>query len=283
MKQLWRMLGWVLLAGLLLQVFFLARIAMMRVVDPTSTTFQRSEFTRLALQGQLGWSQQWVPYAQISDNLKRAVIASEDSAFVHHDGVEWNAIEQARTRNAAAEARVQAQRQKWEQQLQRQQERAQKRVAQLEKRGRDVDPQLRAVADGSAPPPGAPGMPQARIYGGSTISQQLAKNLLLTGERSLLRKGQELLLTQYLELLLGKRRILEIYLNNVEWGAGVFGAEAAARHYFGKPAAQLSAREAARLAVMLPRPRYFEPRLNSGYLNRRSSTIAARMGAVALP
>lgn len=121
------------------------------------------------------------------------------------------------------------------------------------------------------------------IYGGSTITQQLAKNLLLSGERSFLRKGQELLLAHTLELFLSKQRILEIYLNNVEWGQGIFGAEAASRFYFRKSAAQLTAPEAARLAVMLPRPRYYEQNPNSRYLHARTSTILRRMGGTALP
>ena len=121
------------------------------------------------------------------------------------------------------------------------------------------------------------------IYGGSTITQQLAKNLLLSGERSFLRKGQELLLAHTLELFLSKQRILEIYLNNVEWGQGIFGAEAASRFYFRKSAAQLTAPEAARLAVMLPRPRYYEQNPNSRYLHARTSIILRRMGGTALP
>jgi monofunctional biosynthetic peptidoglycan transglycosylase len=122
-----------------------------------------------------------------------------------------------------------------------------------------------------------------KIVGGSTITQQLAKNLFLSGERNLLRKGQEFVLTFWLERLLDKERILEIYLNSVEWGEGVFGAEAAARHYFHKPAAQLSAYEAARLAVMLPRPKYFEKLPNSTYLQARAQTIVARMPNAELP
>lgn len=121
------------------------------------------------------------------------------------------------------------------------------------------------------------------MQGGSTITQQLAKNLFLSGERTLLRKGQELVLTLLLEALLSKERILEIYLNSVEWGEGIFGAEAAAQHYYRKPAARLSAYEAARLAVMLPRPKYFETRPASGYLASRAGTIVARMGGVELP
>ena len=101
--------------------------------------------------------------------------------------------------------------------------------------------------------------------------------------RSSWRKGQEIVLTFALETLLSKERILEIYLNNVEWGEGVFGAEAAAQHYYRKPAARLSAYEAARLAVMLPRPKYFEKLPNSGYVASRAATIVARMGDAELP
>lgn len=123
----------------------------------------------------------------------------------------------------------------------------------------------------------------ARLAGGSTITQQLAKNLLLSGERTLWRKGQELLLAWMLEALLDKRRILELYLNAVEWGEGVFGAEAAAQRYFRKPAARLTPAEAARLAVLLPAPKLYERRLQSGYLNSRTQTILARMEAVQIP
>ncbi|RYF41514.1 MAG: monofunctional biosynthetic peptidoglycan transglycosylase, partial [Comamonadaceae bacterium] len=106
---------------------------------------------------------------------------------------------------------------------------------------------------------------------------------LLSGERTLLRKGQEIVLTFALEQMLSKQRILEIYLNSVEWGEGVFGAEAAAQHYYRKPASRLTAYESARLAVMLPRPRYFEKLPNSGYLASRAQTIAARMRDAELP
>jgi monofunctional biosynthetic peptidoglycan transglycosylase len=122
-----------------------------------------------------------------------------------------------------------------------------------------------------------------KIVGGSTITQQLAKNLFLSGERTLLRKAQEALITLALETFLSKSRILEIYLNQVEWGEGVFGIEAAAQHYFRKSAAQLNAWESARLAVMLPRPRYFEKLPQSPYLAQRAETIVARMNSVVLP
>ena len=131
--------------------------------------------------------------------------------------------------------------------------------------------------------PSGTGDRSAKIVGGSTITQQLAKNLLLSGERSFVRKGQEFLLTLWLEAFLDKRHILELYLNSVEWGDGVFGAEAAARRYFGVSAQQLNPEQAARLAVMLPAPKMFERRPQSAYLNRRTGTILARMGSATLP
>jgi len=236
-----RILLLAVLGLLLLQLFFVGRVALMVVLDPRSTSFERSEAWRLASTGTLRWRQQWRDYAQISDHLKRAVIASEDDGFANHEGVDWDAIEKAWQRNAAAE------------------EAAAERAAQ----NRPTRP--------------------IRIRGGSTITQQLAKNLLLSGERNLWRKGQELVLTFALEQLLDKRRILELYLNHVEWGEGVFGAEAAAQHYFRKSAAQLTAAESARLAVMLPRPRYFEKLPRSAYLASRTRTILARMRSAELP
>jgi monofunctional biosynthetic peptidoglycan transglycosylase len=238
MKSLARALLLVLCAGLLLQLFFVLRIALMVVVDPESTAFQRSEAWQLLRSSEgLRWSQEWQPYDHIAPTLKRAVIASEDDSFTEHHGVQWEAVEKAWQRNQRAEARAQK------------------------------------ADNGKAP----------KIYGGSTITQQLAEILLLSGERSLLRKGQELVLTQLLELMLSKRRILEIYLNSVEWGQGVFGAEAAARHYFRKSASQLSAAEAARLAVMLPQPKRFEKLPNSGYLLQRTRVVMQRMPSAVVP
>lgn len=121
------------------------------------------------------------------------------------------------------------------------------------------------------------------VAGGSTITQQLAKNLFLSGERSYLRKAQEVIITYMLEYLMSKERIFEIYLNVVEWGVGVFGAEAAAQYYYGVPASQLSPAQAARLAVMLPRPRFYDKFRNSPYLARRSELILRRMRGAELP
>lgn len=236
MRRLGRLLLLLLLAFIALQLYFAARILLMNVLDPASTTFQRSEMRRIvASQGQLAWSQDWVPYSRISANLPRAVIASEDAGFNEHFGIEWEAVEKAWNKNQKAEQRA-------------------------AKRGR-----------------------VPKVVGGSTISQQLAKNLFLSSERSLPRKAQEAWLTLLLEACLSKQRLLEIYLNHVEWGEGVFGAQAAARHYFRVDAAQLNRSQAARLAVMLPAPKRFEKLPGSAYLSGRSASIAARMNDVELP
>jgi monofunctional biosynthetic peptidoglycan transglycosylase len=243
-----------LMAGVALQLFFVGRIAAMALVDPQSTTFQRSEAWRLLAEtGRIRWAQQWVDDTRISAHLKRAVIASEDSTFADHAGVDWDAIEKAWERNQRAQAL------------------AERRNEQFDKRA--------AARPAPVPPPRV----QAKVIGGSTITQQLAKNLLLSGERTLPRKAQEFVLTFALEACLSKRRILEIYLNNVEWGDGLFGAQAAARHYLRIDAAQLGPWQAARLAVMLPAPKRFEKRMGSGYLADRAGTVVARMGGVELP
>ncbi|HEX7055479.1 MAG TPA: monofunctional biosynthetic peptidoglycan transglycosylase [Burkholderiales bacterium] len=121
------------------------------------------------------------------------------------------------------------------------------------------------------------------VAGASTISQQLAKNLFLSGERSWLRKGQEAIITWMLETVMSKRRILELYLNVAEWGEGVFGAEAAARHHFGVSAASLSAEQAAWLAAILPSPRRYQRGQLTRYLAGRVDTISARMSAALIP
>lgn len=231
-----RWLVLVLLSGLGLQLYFVARVAMMRYVDPQSTAFERSQIVQILTSNQnFRWRQQWMPAARIHTSLSRAVIASEDDLFASHDGVQWQAIEKAWTRNEKAQAR--------------------------------------SAAKGKTP----------KVVGGSTITQQLAKNLFLSGERNLLRKGQELVITLALETFLSKQRILEIYLNHVEWGKGVFGAQAAAQHYFSKPAAQLNSWESARLAVMLPRPKYFEKLPQSPYVAERAQVIQGRMASAVLP
>jgi monofunctional biosynthetic peptidoglycan transglycosylase len=121
------------------------------------------------------------------------------------------------------------------------------------------------------------------VAGGSTISQQLAKNLFLSGRRSALRKLQEALITVMIETVMSKRRIFEIYLNIIEWGNGVFGAEAASRHYFRKNAANLDAWEAAQMAAMVPNPRFYDRNRNTAYLQRKTNLILGRMPAAEVP
>ena len=121
------------------------------------------------------------------------------------------------------------------------------------------------------------------IAGGSTISQQLAKNLFLSGERTWWRKAQEAVITIMLETILTKRRILEIYLNVIEWGSGVFGAEAAAQYHFGIAAAALAPEQAAQLAAMVPSPRRYSAGAETPYLQKRKEIILSRMNAAHLP
>jgi monofunctional biosynthetic peptidoglycan transglycosylase len=168
----------------------------------------------------------WVDYSKISNNLKRAVIASEDSKFKQHDGFDWEGIEKAYEKNL--------------------------------KKGKIV-------------------------AGGSTISQQLAKNLFLSSKRTPWRKAEEVIITVMLEKMLTKQRILEIYLNVIEWGNGIFGAEAASRHYFKTSAGSLSKQQAAKLAAMVPNPRFYDKHRSTRYLNRRTATIQARMRFAEVP
>ncbi|MCP5279497.1 MAG: monofunctional biosynthetic peptidoglycan transglycosylase [Thiobacillus sp.] len=119
--------------------------------------------------------------------------------------------------------------------------------------------------------------------GGSTISQQLAKNLFLSPSKNPLRKAQEAVITVMIEQLWSKRRILEVYLNVIEWGNGIYGAEAASRRYFKSSAAALGPGQAAFLAAMIPNPRYYETHRSSRGLLRRQAIIAARMGMVRVP
>ena len=162
MRQVWRVVVLLALSGLSLQLYFAGRIALMSVLDPQSTTFQRSEFSRLLrTEGRVAWAQQWVPGEAISDHLRRAVIASEDANFADHGGVEWEALENAWRKNSAAKARAER----------RQAEalaRHQRAVERARKRGRPEPP----------PPDLNPAV--HRVIGGSTITQQLAKNLFLS-------------------------------------------------------------------------------------------------------
>jgi len=121
------------------------------------------------------------------------------------------------------------------------------------------------------------------VAGGSTISQQLAKNLFLSTKRTPWRKAEETLITLMLETVMDKRRIFEIYLNVIEWGNGVFGAEAAARHYFGVKASQLTAEQAARLAAMVPNPRYYDRHREARGMLAKTQIILERMPDAEIP
>ncbi|HUH88957.1 MAG TPA: monofunctional biosynthetic peptidoglycan transglycosylase [Pusillimonas sp.] len=199
--------------------------------DPSSSAFMKATRTDLRRENPDAVIRyQWVPYEKISNNLKRAVIASEDSRFMDHAGVEWRAIRKA-----------------WEY-------------------------NMRQAESGGD-----------RVRGGSTITQQLAKNLFLSSSRSYWRKGQELLLTYMIESVMSKQRILELYLNLAQWGVDVFGAQAAAAHYYRSDAARLGASQAARLAAMLPNPAYYDQRGDTAYLRSRTATIQKRMRQVEIP
>jgi len=234
MKTPWS-LGKILVRGillaivlfLLLQLYYFVQIWWWVDHNPTSTSFMRHQMTQLQEKNPNATMKQvWVPYAKISNNLKRAIIASEDANFTEHEGVDWDALQKAYEKN--------------------------------NRKGKVV-------------------------AGGSTITQQLAKNLFLSGERSYWRKGQEFIITYMLEFWMEKDRIFEIYLNVVEWGSGVYGAEAASQHYYGISASALNAGQAAHLAVMLPAPEKYDKVKDTPYLEKRTALILRRMGAADLP
>jgi len=238
-----RLLALLIVSGAALQLTFVLRVALMIAVDPQSTTFQRSEAWRLLTETGELRWRQQWVDGSRISSHLRRAVIASEDAGF----VEHSGIEWDAIEKA------------WER-------------------------NQRAEAIAERAHPGVAGRrPEPKVVGGSTITQQLAKNLFLSGERTVLRKGQEAVITVMLEALLSKRRILEIYLNSVEWGEGVFGAQAAARHYFRTDADRLGPEAAARLAVMLPAPKRFEKKPWSAYVSGRAATIAARMGAVELP
>ncbi|HEU4403205.1 MAG TPA: monofunctional biosynthetic peptidoglycan transglycosylase [Candidatus Polarisedimenticolia bacterium] len=203
------------------------QVRRLRDHDPHTTAFMRSGLERLrSSDPNARLAHHWVPYEQISEHLKRAVIAGEDQRFLDHDGFDVEAIQDAYERNA---------------------------------RGGRVR------------------------HGGSTISQQLAKNLFLSPQRNYLRKAQEALITMMIEHVLSKRRILEIYLNVIEWGDGIYGAEAAAQHYYGRTAADLKRKEAARLAAIIPSPRIYTRNPSTPYIEQRMEILLDEMDDVRVP
>jgi monofunctional biosynthetic peptidoglycan transglycosylase len=218
-----------LLAGFVaMQIFFALQIALWIGLDPSSTAFQRAERWRLC---SWHWScsvqSRWVSYDKISNNLKRAVLVSEDDIFFQHSGVRVEDMQKA-----------------WQKNQQQNQQKTQ-----------------------------AGNKSKTALRGGSTITQQLAKNLFLSSEQNYLRKGQELIITGLLELTLSKQRMYEIYLNSVEWGEGIFGVGAASQHYYATSPAALDRNQSAALASALPAPKCFD---KQQYCRRGSINYSAR-------
>ena len=223
----WRILALLFVLLLLYQAWIFAHIWWWVDHNPSSSAFMENRLEVLQSKDPNAELQhQWVPYAKISNHLKRALIASEDAKFVDHEGFDWEGIQKAYEKNL--------------------------------KKGKIV-------------------------AGGSTISQQLAKNLFLSGKRTPWRKLEEATITVMLEKTMDKERIFEIYLNVIEWGNGVFGAEAAARHYYHISAGQLTAEQAARLAAMVPNPRYYDKHREAKGLLRKTEIILGRMENVEIP
>lgn len=228
------------------EAIMLIRVSRLRSENPATTSLIEARAGEAKARGeQPKRFQTWMPLDRISPNLERAVLAGEDTNFATHNGFDYQAIQKA-----------------WDQALR-------DAAKEAQKEGENDD--------------WLPTLPDFK-RGASTISQQLAKNLYLSSQRSFFRKGQEAILTAFLERTLTKRRILELYLNVIEWGDGVYGAEAAAHYYFHKPSVALSANEAAYLSAMIPNPRtVFNPQVNPRRVARRQRIILRGMPSVRLP
>lgn len=236
----------VLLGFLIFEAYMFSRVQKLESENPLSTSLIDARAHEAVAQGKEPRRYQvWVPLNKISPHLQRAVIAGEDSNFLAHGGFDYEAIQKA-----------------WDDALR-------DSAREAKKEGENDD--------------WLPNIPEFK-RGASTITQQLAKNLYLSSRRSFFRKGQEAILTTFLENSLTKRRILEIYLNIIEWGDGVYGAEAASQFYFHKPASSLTANQAAFLSAMIPNPRtVFNPRINPRRVARRQRIIMRGMSHVRLP
>ena len=222
------------------------RVSRLRSENPVTTSLIDARVGEAKARGEQPKRLQiWMPLDRISPNLERAVLAGEDTNFATHNGFDYQAIQKA-----------------WDQAL------------------RDAAKEAKNEGENDDWLPTLPDFKR----GASTVSQQLAKNLYLSSQRSFFRKGQEAILTVFLERTLTKRRILELYLNVIEWGDGIYGAEAAAQHYFHKPASALSTNEAAFLSAMIPNPRtVFNPQVNPRRVSRRQRIILRGMPYIRLP
>jgi len=228
------------------EAIMLIRVSRLRTENPVTTSMIEARASEAQSQRQQPRREQlWVNLDRISPNLQRAALAGEDTNFTTHHGFDYQALQKA-----------------WDD--------AMRDAAREAKKEGENDDWLPTLPDFKR--------------GASTISQQLAKNLYLSSQRSFFRKGQEAMLTVFLERTLTKRRILELYLNVIEWGDGIYGAEAAAQHYFHKPASALSANEAAFLSAMIPNPRtVFNPQVNPRRVARRQRIILRGMPYVKTP
>ncbi len=222
-------------------------IGKLRTENPTTTSLIEYRLNSTRAEGKTPKKNMiWQPIGQISPHLQRAVLAGEDARFFEHDGFDWDAINSA-----------------WEEAR------------------REGEKEAKAEGDYD-PNDWIPPMPKFK-RGASTITQQLAKNLYLSEERSFFRKGREAAITYVIERELSKRRILEIYLNVIEWGDGIYGAEAASRYYFKKSASALSADQAAYLAAMIPSPlNVFNPKKNPKRVKRRQRAVMRGMRYIKL-
>ena len=222
------------------------RISHLKAGNPVTTSLIEARADEAEAKGEQPKREQvWVTIDRISPNLERAVLAGEDTNFMTHHGFDYQALQKAWNEGMREAAR------------------------EAKKEGENDD--------------WLPDLPDFK-RGASTISQQLAKNLFLSSQRSVFRKGQEAILTVFMEKTLSKRRILELYLNVIEWGDGIYGAEAASQHYFHKPASALNANEAAFLSAMIPNPRtVFNPQVNLRRVSRRQRIILRGMPYVKIP
>ena len=232
---------------ILYEVVMFPNIGKLRTENPTTSSMIEYRLSEAKTNGQEPKKNMiWQPIEQISPNLQKAVLAGEDARFFEHNGFDWNAIQSA-----------------WDEAV---------------KEG-----EKEAKAEGDYDPNDwIPPMPNFK-RGASTVTQQLAKNLYLSEERNFLRKGREAAITYFLERELSKKRILEIYLNVIEWGDGIYGAEAAARTYFKKSASQLTPQEAAYLSAMIPSPlNVFNPKKNPKRVVRRQKAILRGLNSIKL-
>ena len=212
---------------ILFNAYVYGNILTYRAVAPHQSAFMSMRMSQFRSEGRdVTLDYRWVPYNQISVNLKKALIASEDAGFAEHSGFDWRGIRNAFRKN--------------------------------EKSG-----EIRS--------------------GGSTISQQLSKNLFLNDGRNYLRKAEEAAITAMMEAVTDKDRIFELYLNVIEWGYGIYGAEAASQYFFKKPASDLSRQQAALLTARVPAPLFYAENPKSPRLRAKANIVLRRMRSAELP